>query len=534
MSPRENEVLMNNGSLSKICAICNNQNHFDETWGNLLRSLGVDPVMCQSKSELIKLLKNDSFDAVIVDNDLGEGCKGHTLISHLKMVKLLPYTTLTILCTSQPLELFMFNPVDLRADIVSSVPFNKQSALNALTEAQNRSSSESQIRKAFMDNNFNKILSIYSSSKNNSSFYSELLFESASKFSDSGFNEAKLFRYLDNALWPAFILSRKYIAENNLCKLSSLVELAKEKHPSNIGMAYLYFLGHTLISNLELSEQVEIHSSSLSNLPQYLFWLAEHQFSNCQFKKAIEYQLDAINSVKNTDFEDSKMYEKLVNYTDSYISSEDFSDGSYVNEVSASLSHACKRGVINQSVSISGDIFKIRSLMLLGPNKGIANELISLFNNNFEFINKYPDVIQSLLDFIYSNQTFRYVMLDLESKLCNLSTSGRKAFDNIHASDSKDIKINKLKSEAIEFMNIEAWDEAEEKLDQVLGNSPGNIEASYLKAKCLFAIIQRAKGFAKNSYIQKISHTLEKASPPRNEWEAKKIKDIKNELLMVS
>lgn len=518
----------------RICALTSQASKIDSTWGQLIRECNYTFDIYHSRKSLVEALVDNSYDIFIIENDLGD-IKGHVLISHLRNIGKLPFTSITILCSSAPMELFQFKPIDQRADVVCNYPFNVTSAKTSLIDALKKHKSEEKVRYAFQSGDHNKVSQVAGAISKKNTFCLEIFYESESRYSNLDTSEARLYQYINEKIWPSYILARHYLSTKNLQKLTRLISFCRNIYKSNIGLSYLYFQGHSLLKELEFSKSdFTVASEEFLQLPEYLFWIAQHEYIQKNFKKAVNKQVEAINSVKDTIFESKDSYTDLQKFTNEYICQTDFDDIETVSKAVACIKEASDRDFVDESISVAAKMFDIRAKMLSGDTVHIGKNIVELTSVHIDYLEKYPHVISDTLKTIYGNASLSSIEYQIQHELVRANRMTQEFIEKYARKFSIPKRIKALIDQACIEISSGNLDDAEDKLSKVLGTKPGHFEASCLSVEISLSLIQRGKGFAKGSHMKKIFSILECISNPNTEWEKSRLSDLKSKAESIS
>jgi hypothetical protein len=498
----------------KIISLAKDNGQFDQTWGKLFRENNQDYKLFENLTDLNRT-KNLECDIFIVENILKEDIKGCTIIKNLRKTNKLPLTSLTILASYAPAELYLFKNIDLRPDIIMPLPYNAENARNCYRKAIKKMSETISLRKSFENSNLNNIMAEAELCKD-TDFSMELMAESVCKLGSFKTIESKLYSQLKDNMWPSYILAREYVYQQELSKFAFLIDEAKRHHGLNIGLSYLYLQGNVMIQSAESDKSIfTSQNNDYFNAPEFLYLMSKYEFKRNKFKNSLKNQLEYIKDKSNTSLENKEDYQLLSKYTDSYMKSEEKKDQSLISEAVDCFNDADSRNILDEILKVSSLNFSIRLSMLKKDYDSVVPYLVELIENHHTMIKSHPEIISDIIHTI-SNCV---ELSQLKEKL----TSNKKLNDLINISK---IEINPKLKNLIVDANIKIkendYSEAEMILSKILKNDPGNLDASFMMAETKLYFASLTNNYTRSKFVSMAMQVLEDCKFPFTEWQIEK------------
>jgi hypothetical protein len=463
-------------------------------------------------------------DIFIVDNILKESNKGLTLIQNLRKINRLPFTSITVLSSYAPKELYLFKNIDIRPDIVMPMPFNMDSAKKYLQQAIEMLNDTFNIRSAYQDNDLNKIIKESSALSNSkfSYFGSELLAESVCKLGSFKTHESKLYGVLKSNMWPSYILAREYVREENFNKFKFLIEQARINHGDNIGLSYLYLQGNVMLQNAEtnnIDNLITTRNNDYFNAPEYLYLISKYEYKREKFKSALSNQLAYVNDKAGTIMENAEDYKILEEYADSYLKSDEKKIESLVIDTIKCMKDAESRNFLSESLKVSALKFNIRLGMITKDYNSIIPSIIEIVENYTNIIDAHPIVLSDIIYTISNTPE----MSEIKDKLCE-NTKIKKLIEINKVGISE--KIESLLADAINKIKESEHSDAEIILSKILKNDPGNINASFMLADLKLYFASLTNNYTRDTFVNMSMQIIESSHCPKSEWQKEKRNEI--------
>lgn len=511
----------------RILALSADASQFDQTWGTLLRSYQQSYKLHENLIEFSKE-KSINCDILIIDNVLKASIKGATLIGHLRKIGKLSFKTIVLLTTYSHEQLYSFKNIDIRPDIVMPMPFQNNMAMAKFNEAKSALYVTQELRKAFTDNDLDKIIGLRSNFNDTKfeCFAEELLAEAYCKLGKFENYEASLHKMLEKKIWPSFILAREYSKQGDTEKFSKLIKKAKEFHGNDIGLSYLFLQGNVMLQSAEIgNEPISLSKQNdYFQAPEYLYWLSKFEYKRQKFKNALVNHLAYIKDKESTSLEDIEDYKLLSKYTESYLSYEDMYDIELIKDTVQTFKRAKNRNILDDTLNLSSIKFDIRLNMLNKNYDEIGPLVIEAYTKYPEILAEYPVIMKDII-YTISNSV---ELSKLKRKLLK-EKAVRKLL--LHSARNINQKIATLLEEAKVLISNDEHSAAELKLTKVLKNDQGNIDASFMLAdiNVHFASLHKNKD-TKKRFVNMAMQILEDANNPISDWERNRKAELNHKM----